>query len=234
MPKRTKAVGARLITCCATAGDERRASMEEPRDQLGCAQCDPRRDRAGERGLTCARLQTRIRSSGGRTPITARVRPIPRNMPQQMVRSAISSSANARAAAPRTRRPSRDGRSRTARRTRRRAVRDRSAPCSCASSRPRSRSRRRCRPARRRARGVAADRAVVDQRDRPAGRLALAQRELGVAVDGLGERAHADGHLRAVQRPVDVLAETFVGNRDPCHAPTIPARVDRHTAAPRR
>ena len=76
-------------------GDERRTPVPDTGNQFGNAQRDPSRNRAGERGLTSARLQTRIRSSGGRTPMTARVRPIPRNMPQQMVRSAISSSANA-------------------------------------------------------------------------------------------------------------------------------------------
>ena len=43
--------------------------------------------------------------------------------------------------------------------------------------------------------GVAAHRAVVDQRDRPARRLPLAHRELRVGVDRLGERPHARRHL---------------------------------------
>ena len=76
-------------------GDQRRAPLPEPGDQLGGAEREARADRAGDRGLGDPRLQTRIRSSGGRTPMTAKVRPIPRNMPQQIVRSAISSSAKA-------------------------------------------------------------------------------------------------------------------------------------------
>ena len=64
--------------------------------------------------------------------------------------------------------------------------------------------------------GVLADDAVVDQRDRPAGGLALAQRELRVAVDGLGELAHADRHLRAVERPVDVLPHARLGRAVRC------------------
>ena len=60
--------------------------------------------------------------------------------------------------------------------------------------------------------GSLTDGAVVDQRDRPSRGLAAAARQLRVAVDGVGQGAHADGHLRPQQGPVDVLAQPRSGN----------------------
>ena len=125
-----------------------------------------------------------------------------------------------RAAGPRTRRPWRGGRWRSARRTRPpavpvllRPVAERQSVTSASKGQLAGTGGLAVAGTR-----VAAHRAVVDQSNGPARPVAFTHGQLRVAVDRRRQLAHTRRHVRTQQRPVDVLAHAALWCRNPRHA----------------